>query len=220
MRYSCAWSRDTLTVLRAVRGLHFGGRLITNRSLCNTSSTAWRSAIAPERARRGRRVGSASTTGRAVDADRGSRIARGRHSDRGPRRPSMVTDSMANHQSGSSVSRGFRGIPRMSATFFWMMIVSARVAASAAADVLGFEMFHAREPASAWTSSPRPRMSCKAPCSRCRRQLVEQGRVHRLATQQGAQLWHGLLARRRLAVRCEADDSRDIATLGLRGTSI
>ena len=77
------------------------------------------------------------------------------------------------HQSLSSSSSGVRGIPRISATFFWrVMIVSARC---------NFRWSRRFSVSSCFTRGStgrgvgprrRPRISRRAPASRCRRQFV------------------------------------------------
>ena len=100
------------------------------------------------------------------------------------------------HQSVSSSSRGVRGIPRISATFFWSVMNRLRpLQLPLESAVLGLELRHARvdgarhrPPAAAPRHlSQRPRLALPPP-------VRQQRRVQPLATQQGTHL-AGLLAR-------------------------
>ena len=98
---------------------------------------------------------------RARDADAGTqrrRLARG-HYGRDCR-----------HQSGSSLSSGFRGIPRISATFFWsVMIVSARWSLRWSRRFSASSCLTRGSTGCAWGQRFRARMPASAPRSRyCR----------------------------------------------------
>ena len=77
------------------------------------------------------------------------------------------------HQSVSSSSRGVRGIPRISAIFFWrVMIVSARCNVRWSRRFSVSSCFTRGSTGRGVGPRRRPRISRKAPASRCRRQFV------------------------------------------------
>ena len=160
----------------------------TNRSLCNTSSTAWRSVVPNARGDGARgRVGGGEWRGAPTSIER-----RPRHPDALTQRRRLAwrRDGLdGTHQSVSSSSWGVRGIPRISATFFWrVMIVSARCKLPLEPAVLRLELLHA------WVDRAR-RWSPAAPAhlpQGARLALPppvrQQRRVQALAAQQRAHL--------------------------------
>ena len=126
----------------------------------------------PARAATARGAAGASPAAWAGAADRATRGTR-RCSDTTPTsRPSRDGLDRA-HQSVSSVSRGVRGISRISATFFGRaMIVSARCSFRWSLRFSASNCFTRGSIGRGVGPRRRPRMSRRAPCSRCRRQFA------------------------------------------------
>ena len=173
---SCAWRRDTSVLRAAWPALRRATDRRTARCARRAPPGVRRARARAFEAARGvvdRRPGGLSTPieGRAREADT---LTEGRG---GARRGHRLD---GDHQSGSSVSRGFRGIPRISATFFWsVMIVSARCSFRCSRR-LGFELFHARVNRPRLGSSPASAHVLQGALLALPTPVGEQGRVQPL----------------------------------------
>ena len=154
--------------------MHFRGRLI-DEALTVQRVPAWPGVRPrPRRAARARGTAAAATTAWAAAADR-TRRARGRRCDTAPpSSPGVVTAAMAR----ISRSRRCRGASGGSSgsrqLFFWsVMIVSARCSFRCSRRFSASSCFTRGSTGRGVGPRRRPRIACRAPASRCRRQFVK-----------------------------------------------
>src|SRR5712691_12628764 len=164
--------RAEIGLLLEQRGLDFGWRVI-DESLAVQHVEDRLPFGGDQRARRGRANGrcrrpsglSSPIEGRACEADalteRRGLAGRGHGFD-------------GDHQSVSSMSRGFRGIPRISATFFWrVMIVSTRASLRCRRRFSTSSCFTRGSTGLGAGPRLRARPATSSPCSRWRRQCTK-----------------------------------------------